>query len=462
MLRLNRDAVRWFAGYFDLPFPFPKYDLVLIPEFAYGGMEHAGATFLREESVLFPSEPNEIDQLRRAQLIFHEPRTSGSAMLVTMRWFDDLWLKEGFANFMAAKATEALLPRFDAWNAFHATKVAAYRTDVTRGTTPIWQALPNLSAAKSAYGNIVYSKAPAVLRQAEFYVGEKAFQLAVRRFVKRHAYGAADWSDLVAALERASRRDLKAWAHAWVKRRGMPRVRVSWDSDGQGNMRNVELLQEDVLGEGGVWPMKLQVLASLGPGSAPGVRHPPPRPAHAPARHGRHAGAGIRLRQLRGPRLRAIRARRQEPRRRARAPGNRARRFPAGPGLRRALGRRSRSRARSGRLYRSGAARRSRRARSGHARDTACPRASRVSALPVGRPARRDRRRARGLPLAANDGRRLARPAHHIHANVYGHRLVAPRPGTVEGSARRNHCCPGRAAVLARPLPHHHPAARFE
>src|SRR5207237_4521685 len=100
--------------------------------------------------------------------------------LVTMRWFDDLWLKEGFANFMAAKATEALLPEFPAWSAFHALKVTAYRTDVTRGTTPIFQALPNLAAAKSAYGTIVYGKAPAVLKQAEFYVRGAAFRRCVR------------------------------------------------------------------------------------------------------------------------------------------------------------------------------------------------------------------------------------------------------------------------------------------
>ena len=108
-----------------------------------------------------------------------------------MRWFDDLWLKEGFANFMAAKAAEAITPEFSAWNAFHQLKTAAYRTDETPGTTPIWQRLPNLSAAKSAYGSIVYSKAPAVLRQAEFYLGADAFRRAVQTFVQSHAYGAA-------------------------------------------------------------------------------------------------------------------------------------------------------------------------------------------------------------------------------------------------------------------------------
>jgi aminopeptidase N len=261
VLRLNRESVRWFERYFDSRFPFAKYDLVLVPEFAYGGMEHAGATFLREDAVLFPSAPNETDILARAQLLFHETSHQWFGDSVTMRWFDDLWLKEGFANLMAAKAAEALLPAHSVWNAFHALKTAAYRTDVTLGTTPIYRPLSNLSAAKSVYGNIVYAKAPAVLRQAEFYVGAPAFRRAVRQFLRKHAYAAADWNDLVAALERASGRKLKGWAEAWVKRRGMPEVRLAWDTDRDGRPKNAVLEQHNVLNEGGTWPMKVKVFA---------------------------------------------------------------------------------------------------------------------------------------------------------------------------------------------------------
>jgi aminopeptidase N len=261
VLRLNREAVRWLERYFDSRFPFPKYDLVLVPELAYGGMEHAGATFLREDAVLFPSTPNETDVLARAEILFHEASHQWFGDSVTMRWFDDLWLKEGFANFMAAKAAEALLPTQSVWNAFHSLKTAAYRTDVTRGTTPIYRPLANLSGAKSVYGNIVYGKAPAVLRQAEFFVGEDAFRAAIRRLVKDRAYGSADWSDLVRALERASKRPLKDWAEAWVKSRGMAEVRLSWDTDREGRPRNTALEQHDVLGEGRTWPMKITVFA---------------------------------------------------------------------------------------------------------------------------------------------------------------------------------------------------------
>ncbi|MCC6474485.1 MAG: ERAP1-like C-terminal domain-containing protein, partial [Burkholderiales bacterium] len=262
LLRLNREALGWYTRYFARAFPFAKYDLVLVPELAYGGMEHSGATFLREESVLFPFEPAATDRLRRAQLVLHETAHQWFGDLVTMRWFDDLWLKEGFANFMAAKAGAELVrrrvPEIHPWVAFGALKLAAYRTDATPGTTPIWRELGNLADAKSAYGAIVYSKAPAVLRQAEYYVGERAFRRALRAFLSRHAHGVADWSDLVAALEKASGRPLAAWAEAWVKRRGMARVRLERGADA------ISLTQENLLGEAQLWPMRLKLVALAG------------------------------------------------------------------------------------------------------------------------------------------------------------------------------------------------------
>jgi aminopeptidase N len=267
MFLLHRRAVDYFTEFFGFPFPFPKHDLVLVPEFPYGGMEHAGATFLREDAVLFPFQPGANDRLRRAQLLLHETSHQWFGDLVTMRWFDDLWLKEGFANFMAAKATERLLPEHSAWNAFHQLKVAAYRTDATRGTTPIRQRLPNLSAAKSAYGNIVYSKAPGVLRQAEFYLGEDAFRRAVQAFVHTHAYRAADWNDLVQAFEAAAGRKLDAWANAWVKRPGMPTVAAKWASDGAGRIKRFTLAQSDGRQGDGVWPMRTELFVA-GDGAA--------------------------------------------------------------------------------------------------------------------------------------------------------------------------------------------------
>jgi len=264
VVRINREGVEFFEEYFGHKFPFPKYDLILIPEFAYGGMEHAGATFLREEGVLFPSDPTAADLAARAEVILHEAAHQWFGDLVTMRWFDDLWLKEGFATFMAYKAFERVMPRLDAWKVFHLrTKPLAYLTDVTKGTTPIWQEIANLSAAKSAYGNIVYRKAPSILRQAEFYLGEREFRDAIRLFVKEHAYANATWEDLVGAFERTSGRKLDAWAASWVKRRGMPDVRVRWQTDRRGYVSNgFEFEERDALGEGGSWPMRVKVLVA--------------------------------------------------------------------------------------------------------------------------------------------------------------------------------------------------------
>jgi aminopeptidase N len=270
VFRLNRESLKFFENYFAHKFPFPKYDLILIPEFAYNGMEHAGATFLREEGVLFPSDPTASDIAARAETLLHENAHQWFGDLVTMRWFDDLWLKEGFATFMAYKAVEALMPEYNAWKVFHLrTKPLAYLTDVTKGTTPIFQEIQNLSAAKSAYGNIVYRKAPSILRQAEFYLGERQFQRAVRLFVKEHAYANATWEDLVRAFERTSGRKLDVWAAAWVKRRGMPDVRVRWGVNRRGEIIRFEIEQRDALGEGGAWPMKVKLL--LAP-TAPGAR----------------------------------------------------------------------------------------------------------------------------------------------------------------------------------------------
>lgn len=226
VFRLNREGIKFLETYFDYKFPFPKYDLVLIPEFPFGGMEHAGATFLREASIIFPQEPTKNDLVSRATLIFHEAAHQWFGDTVTMKWFDDLWLKEGFANFMAYKATERVMPEMNPWKVFYErVKQAAYQTDSTKGTTPIYQEIKNLSAAKSAYGNIVYNKAPAFLRQAEFYLGEDKFKIAVRSFLKKHEYANASWEDLVKEFETASGRDLKEWASGWVKTRGGPRIK---------------------------------------------------------------------------------------------------------------------------------------------------------------------------------------------------------------------------------------------
>ncbi|MGH9766284.1 MAG: M1 family metallopeptidase [Blastocatellia bacterium] len=264
--RLTRDGMKHMIEFFGQPFPFTKYDQVLIPGFAYGGMEHAGATFLREDSILFRTIPTKNDKLNRASLVLHELAHQWFGDLVTMRWFDDLWLKEGFANFMASHAMAAMEQYRDRegaaiWKRFYQThKPLAYGIDSTKGTTPIYQEVRNLKDAKSAYGAIVYQKAPSLLRSLTFVIGEENFRDSVRLFLKEHAYANAEWSDLIGAFEHVSKQKLQAWADAWVKRRGMPQVDVEWKCDARGLIDSFEIRQRDVLDEGGVWPVKTRLL----------------------------------------------------------------------------------------------------------------------------------------------------------------------------------------------------------
>ncbi len=258
--KLTREGVKHFESFFGHKFPFTKYDQVLLPGFAYGGMEHAGATFLREDSILFRTTPTQSDKYSRASLVLHELAHQWFGDLVTMRWFDDLWLKEGFANLMAYHAMAQIYDPAQMWRRFYQShKPVAYGIDSTKGTTPIYQEVRNLKDAKSAYGAIVYQKAPSLLHALSFVIGEEKFRDGVRLFLKEHAYANAEWSDLIAACERASGQKLMAWADAWIKRRGMPQIDVAMSCNA-GKIAKLELAQRDVLNEGGVWPIKTELL----------------------------------------------------------------------------------------------------------------------------------------------------------------------------------------------------------
>lgn len=258
-------GIAYLSEYFAQPFPFPKYDLVLIPGFPFGGMEHAGETFLNEDSVLFRSTPTQSDYFRRNILVLHETCHQWFGDMVTMRWFDDLWLKEGFAQYMAYKALEHLDPASNPWKHFYEDiKPLAYGIDETRGTTPIFQNIANLKDAKSAYGAIVYEKAPAVLRQLNYFLGEVSFRNGLRLYLKDHAYSNAEWADLVRAFEVASdhdgrHQDVQSWAKSWITRRGMPEVTVNYSCTA-GKISAFTIHQRDVLHDAYVWPMDNQIL----------------------------------------------------------------------------------------------------------------------------------------------------------------------------------------------------------
>jgi aminopeptidase N len=225
LLALNARALEWMERYFGRPFPFEKFDFVLAPAFPFGGMEHPGAVFYSEDRFIFRERPTLPQRLARFSTILHEVAHQWFGDLVTMRWFDDLWLKEGFATFMAAKALADLDPSADAWKTFYlGNKPAAYAVDQTAGTRPLWQELGNLNQAKSNYGAIVYNKAPSVLKQLEYLVGDWAFQRGVRRFLQRYAYANATWRDLLGSIGQVAGRSLTSFGQEFMLRAGMPLV----------------------------------------------------------------------------------------------------------------------------------------------------------------------------------------------------------------------------------------------
>ncbi|HEX4038124.1 MAG TPA: M1 family aminopeptidase [Acidobacteriaceae bacterium] len=266
------DGIKFLSNYFAQPFPFPKYEMVLIPGFAYGGMEHAGCTFLREESVLFRSAPTADNLLGRQVLVLHELTHQWFGDFTTMRWFDDLWLKEGFAQYMAYKSLAALRPNDDIWQHFYQSiKPAAYGIDETLGTTPIYQDIPNLDDAKSAYGAIVYSKAPGVLRQLNYVIGDDAFRRGLQLYLAGHKYGNATWSDLIHAFESASRQNLEPWAEMWIRHAGMPRVDTAWSCAG-GRLAALRLSQHALHGSSEIWPVATEVALGYADGNVRTLR----------------------------------------------------------------------------------------------------------------------------------------------------------------------------------------------
>ncbi len=264
LLALTHRAIGWMEQYFGRPYPFEKFDLMLAPAFPFGGMEHPGVVMFNEDRFIFRDRPTLPRKLGRFSTILHEVAHQWFGDLVTMRWFDDLWLKEGFATYMAAKALADLEPSSDAWKTFYqGNKPLAYGVDQTTGTTPLWQELANLDQAKSAYGPIVYNKAPSVLKQLNYLVGEKAFQAGVHQFLSDHAYANATWQDLLGAIGKAGRKPLDSFGKNFMLRPGMPEVQQRLTIR-DGKIAKLELVQKPAqsLSGPGAWPMRTQLLLS--------------------------------------------------------------------------------------------------------------------------------------------------------------------------------------------------------
>ncbi len=218
-------SLEWLEEYTGIKYPFAKYDFVMLPGFQYGGMEHTGATLYNDAQMFLGENATLEERLRRTQLIAHETAHMWFGDYVTMRWFDDVWCKEVFANYFAARMAEPLYPTVNhQLNRLKTYTQAAYNEDRTLGATPISQTLDNLRNAGLIYGQTIYNKAPIVMDKIVELMGEEAFRRGIQEYLTTYAYGNASWDEIIAILDRHTDADLKTFSRLWVKRPRMPIV----------------------------------------------------------------------------------------------------------------------------------------------------------------------------------------------------------------------------------------------
>ncbi|MEQ9398369.1 MAG: M1 family aminopeptidase [Longimicrobiales bacterium] len=259
IFQLHARALEFLEEYTGIPYPFQKFDFVLVPSFQYGGMEHPGSILYRSDGLMLDETATQGQLLGRASLIAHETAHMWFGDLVTMNWFDDVWTKEVFANFMAAKIVQPSFPEVDHELRFlMAHHPSAYGVDRTPGANAIRQPLENLREAGTLYGAIIYQKAPIVMRQLEARVGRDTFRDGLREYLATFSYGNATWPDLIAILDARSDEDLAAWSRVWVEEPGRPRIEVARDG------ADVVVGQTDPAGRGRVWPQRLEVVLGRG------------------------------------------------------------------------------------------------------------------------------------------------------------------------------------------------------
>lgn len=219
-------SLNWLEEYTKIPYPFAKYDFIILPGFQYGGMEHTGATLYNDTQMFLNENPTPDEELRRTQLIAHETAHMWFGDLVTMNWFDDVWTKEVFANYFAACITEPLFPQINhRLNWMKTYTAAALSEDRTPGTTAIRQPLDNLQNAGLIYGQIIYNKAPVMMMKLVELMGKENFREGICEYLQTYAYSNATWDDLIQILDNKTDCDLIGFSDGWVNRKGMPHIR---------------------------------------------------------------------------------------------------------------------------------------------------------------------------------------------------------------------------------------------
>ena len=243
LFEITRQGFDWYHANFGVRYPFDKYDQCFVPEFNAGAMENAGCVTFREDYV-FRSKVTDARYERRGETILHEMAHMWFGDLVTMRWWDDLWLNESFATYAAA-LSQASATRFkDAWTTFaNVEKTWAYRQDQLPSTHPIATDAPDVQTAEVNFDGITYAKGASVLKQLAAYVGVEQFLAGLREYFTEHAYGNTTLADLLRALERSSGRDLGQWSKLWLETAGINTLRTEFTLDDSGAYASFEIVQ---------------------------------------------------------------------------------------------------------------------------------------------------------------------------------------------------------------------------
>ncbi len=260
IFNLHQQSLDFLEKYTNYKFPFQKLDFASIPVFQYGGMEHVGAIQYRESTLFLDNSATDSEKLNRAKLIAHETSHMWFGDLVTMKWFDDVWMKEVFANFMADKIMNPIFPKVNHnLQFFTAHYSSAYAEDRSLGTHPIRQHLANLKDAGSLYGAMIYNKAPIMMRQLEASMGKEAFQKGIQKYIQKYANDNADWNNLVEILDAETPLDMKKWSEVWVNKSGRAIFSDKIEYDAQNRIKNFEITQQAEDKSGNVWPQIFQI-----------------------------------------------------------------------------------------------------------------------------------------------------------------------------------------------------------
>ncbi|MET9794201.1 aminopeptidase N [Nocardiopsis alba] len=244
LFEVTKQGFDFFHDLFDVRYAFGKYDQLFVPEFNAGAMENAGAvTFL--EDYVFRSRVTDARYERRAETILHEMAHMWFGDLVTMRWWDDLWLNESFATYASVYCQANATKWTDAWTTFaNVEKAWALLQDQLPSTHPIAADMVDIQAVEVNFDGITYAKGASVLKQLAAYVGVDAFFAGVRAYFKENAYGNTELKDLLKHLEAASGRDLSGWSREWLETTGVNTMRPEFEVDADGNFTSFAVLQE--------------------------------------------------------------------------------------------------------------------------------------------------------------------------------------------------------------------------